>query len=111
MDNNIEDFDDNKLIAEMRNTLAAQIAHLQRDNIDQSQDCSEYIAELSLSMSSRGIFEDHKFESERVEIQKLFEKLSVILACHKNLLAQQIEKLSVGRMVVSAYKNGTQAKR
>ena len=111
MDNNTEDFDDNKLIAEMRNTLVAQISHLQSDNIELSQDSSEYIAELSLLISSRHIFEDPKFENEKIEIQKLFERLSVILACHKDLLAQQIEKLSVGRMVVSAYKNGTQTKR
>ncbi len=111
MDNNIQDLNDNELISELRNALAAQISYLQNDDIDQSQSCGEYIAELSLTVSSRRIFEDRKFEQEKKDIEKLFERLSMILACQKDLLSQQIEKLSVGRMVVSAYKNGTQAKR
>ena len=111
MDKNIEDFDDNRIVSEMRNTLNMQISHLQSDNIGRSQDCSEYISKLSLLISSRRIFENDKFKDEKLEIKKLFERLSVILASHKDLLANQIEKISVGRMVVSAYKNGTQVKR
>lgn len=94
------------LLSQIYRTIEKQIAHLQNDQMLQSQKCSDEITEMSVLASKRGVFKDPKFSNEISAIMSSYDKLSVILTSHKELTAQQLEKLSVGRRVVSAYATG-----
>jgi len=97
---------DEKLIAGLENILAKQLKLMRSSRDQASVELADQTSELVGIIGQKGLLKDEKFSTQRSNIQKLYQELTLATAERKNSVSDELNKIRRGKRTVGAYKQG-----
>jgi len=111
-DMNVQNFQNNlderrQLLADLQHLLEKQIALAHQGDITGVEYMAEQANSLVEEVTQMHILGCARFQNQRIRLQELYESLTLAIAAHKEVVAENLNHLRKGRKTIKAYRSNT----